>query len=296
MAGLPSAKNNDATPAPAAGVLRFAGLALDQPRIMGIVNVTPDSFSDGGHYAETDAAIAHGRRLREEGAAILDIGGESTRPGAEPVAADEERRRVLPVIERLASLPGHGKTFVISVDTMKPAVARDAVNAGADVINDVGGLRDAAMLDVIKETESGVVIMHMQGDPRTMQSAPHYADVVCAVREFFSEKLALCARSGIPATQVALDPGIGFGKTPEHNLALLRDLDEFTGAGHPIAVGVSRKSFIGKTLNLPAIEDRSWATVALTSWCRERGARIFRVHEVKPNVEALRMTEAILAG
>ncbi len=263
---------------------------------MGILNVTPDSFSDGGRWVDVAAAVAHAREMIGQGAEIVDVGGESTRPGAESVSAAEEARRVLPVIERLAGLPGHGEKFVISADTMKPGVARAAVDAGAAIINDVGGLRDPAMVEVAKETRAGVVIMHMLGEPQTMQAEPQYADVVAAVRDFFCQRKAVCIASGVAVTHIAFDPGIGFGKTVEHNIALLRHLNELTAAASPMLVGVSRKSFIGRALNLPAMEDRSWPTVALTSRCREHGARIFRVHEVKPNVEALRMTEAILGA
>lgn len=262
--------------------------------VMGILNVTPDSFSDGGRWVDIEAALEHAREMIAEGAAILDVGGESTRPGAVPVAQDEELRRVLPVIARLAALPGHGADFVISVDTMKPAVARAAVDAGAAIINDVGGLRDAAMLGVVKESGTGVVIMHMQGEPRTMQAEPEYGDVTATVREFFCQSVERCLRCGVPATHIALDPGIGFGKTVAHNLALLKNLASLGSADRPLLVGVSRKSFIGRVTGTASMEDRSWPTVALTSHCREQGARVFRVHEVKPNVEALRMTEAIL--
>jgi dihydropteroate synthase len=262
--------------------------------IMGILNVTPDSFSDGGRWVDLDAAVGHARQMIEHGAEIVDVGGESTRPGAEPVAAEEESRRVAPVIGRLASLPGHGKNFVISVDTMKPAVARLAVEAGAAIVNDVGGLRDPEMIAAIKETGASVVIMHMQGEPRTMQSAPRYDDVTREVREFFCQRMDVCLRSGVPAQRIAFDPGFGFGKTVGHNLTLLRRLPELADAGRPLLIGVSRKSFIGKATGTDAIENRAWPTVAMTSLCRERGARIFRVHEVKPNAEALRMTEAIL--
>ncbi|MEQ1853190.1 MAG: dihydropteroate synthase [Chthoniobacteraceae bacterium] len=262
--------------------------------IMGILNVTPDSFSDGGRWVDLDAAVGHARQMIEQGAEIVDVGGESTRPGAKPVAAEEELRRVAPVIGRLCSLPGHGKSFVVSVDTMKPAVARLAVEAGAAIVNDVGGLRDPEMIAAIKETGASVVIMHMQGEPRTMQSAPRYGDVTREVREFFCQRMDLCLRCGVPAQRIAFDPGFGFGKTVEHNLTLLRRLPELVDAGRPLLVGVSRKTFIGKATGTDAIENRAWPTVAMTSLCRERGARILRVHEVKPNAEALRMTEAIL--
>ena len=262
--------------------------------VMGILNVTPDSFSDGGRFAKVDAALAHAQAMIAHGAEIIDVGGESTRPGAEPVDEREELLRVMPIIERLAELDGHGERFVVSIDTMKPAVARAAMSAGASVINDVGGFRDDAMLGAAKDTRAGVVVMHMQGEPRTMQGDPRYDDVCGAVRDFFCASLRRCIASGVPAAATAFDPGIGFGKTTAHNLALLRRTREIALPGHALAVGVSRKSFIGKVTGSGAMEDREWPTVALTCHAREHGARIFRVHDVKPNVEALRMTEAIL--
>jgi dihydropteroate synthase len=262
--------------------------------VMGVLNVTPDSFSDGGQWLAADAAVAHAEAMIAEGAEIIDVGGESTRPGADPVGEEEEIRRVIPVIERLSRLSGHGKRFVISVDTMKPAVARRGIAAGGAIINDVGGLRDPEMLVTVKESGAAVVIMHMQGEPRTMQHAPHYDDVVREVRDFFCASHARCVSSGVPAPRIAFDPGIGFGKTVEHNLTLLRRLPELTVASRPILTGVSRKSFLGKVLGSADMADRMWPTVALTSYARERGAQVFRVHDIKPNVEALRMTEAIL--
>jgi dihydropteroate synthase len=258
--------------------------------VMGIVNVTEDSFSDGGRFFDPERAVTHALELAAEGAEILDIGGESTRPGAEPVAEAEELRRVLPVIERLA---GDGR-FALSVDTMKPGVARAAIEAGAAIVNDVTGLRDPAMREVVRETGAGAIAMHMQGEPRTMQVAPHYEDVVGEIRLFFRQTLEACLACGIDPMTLAFDPGIGFGKTLAHNLALLRGLDAMRAGGRPLVLGVSRKSFIGKVLGSAAMEDREWPTVALTSYGRGAGAQVFRVHAVRPNVEALRMTEAIL--
>ena len=259
---------------------------------MGILNVTPDSFSDGGCWLDVDAAVAHAERMLAEGAEIIDIGGESTRPGATPVDESEELRRVLPVIERLRG------RCVISIDTMKAKVAREACAAGAAIINDVGGLRDEAMLEATAETGAGVVAMHMLGTPQTMQAAPVYEDVFHDVHDFFCQIAARALRSGVPAARLVFDPGIGFGKTVEHNIELLRRLPGLgVAASHgerPVLLGVSRKSFIGKVLGSQAMEDRAWPTVALTSYGREKGVRIFRVHDVKANVEALRMTEAIL--
>jgi dihydropteroate synthase len=268
----------------------------DRSVVMGILNVTPDSFSDGGRFVDIESAFAHAGNMITHGAEIIDVGGESTRPGAEPVGEREELRRVIPIIEQLAKCNGHGERFVISIDTMKPPVARAAIRAGASVINDVGGFRENEMAAVAKESGAGVVVMHMQGEPRTMQDAPSYADVCADVRNFFCESLRRCVASGVPATNTAFDPGIGFGKTPRHNLALLQRLNGIALPERPLVVGVSRKSFIGKALGLSAPEDREWPTVALTCHSRERGARVFRVHDVKPNVEALRMTEAILGA
>jgi len=259
---------------------------------MGVLNVTPDSFSDGGRHDAPDAALARARRMIAEGAELIDVGGESTRPGAAPVAAADERARVLPVIERLrAEWDGW-----ISIDTMKPEVAAAALDAGADVVNDVGGLRDERMVALCAERRCAVVVMHMQGEPRTMQRAPSYRDVVGELRGFFEERLATLGAAGIEAERLCFDPGIGFGKSLEHNLELLRRLAELEVGGRPLLIGISRKSFIGRVLGSEAIEDREWPTVALSAWTRESGARIHRVHEVRPNLEALRMVEAVMGA
>ena len=266
--------------------------------IMGVVNVTADSFSDGGQFADTESAVAHALRLAAEGAEIIDIGGESTRPGAEPVDEAEEMRRVLPVIERLVGTNQkseiRNQKFILSIDTMKPAVALAAVEAGAEIINDVTGLRDPAMREVIRATGAGAIAMHMQGTPRDMQLAPHYGDITAEIREFFRQTFDGCLRCGIDPMRLAFDPGIGFGKTLAHNLALVRNLDSMRVGGRPLVLGVSRKSFIGKALGTDAMENREWPTVALTSYGRAHGANVFRVHDARPNAEALRMTEAIL--
>jgi dihydropteroate synthase len=290
--------------------------------IMGVLNVTPDSFSDAGRYADTESAVNHARQMAAEGATIIDIGGESTRPGAEPVPEEEELRRVLPVIERLAASPGRTDNgMVLSIDTMKPAVARAALEAGAEIVNDVTGLRDPAMREVVRASGAGAIAMHMQGTPRDMQVAPHYDDVVAEIRNFFRQTFSTCLACGIDPMQLAFDPGIGFGKTVEHNLALLRKLDAMrvggvgSGSGilaasseeeeagslsyfqsepRPLVLGVSRKSFLGKLCGEGAGSDRLWPTVALTSYGRSRGVNVFRVHDVRPNFEALRMTEAIV--
>lgn len=260
--------------------------------IMGILNVTPDSFSDGGCHAGVDEALAHARRMIGEGARVIDIGGESTRPGAEPVGGDEEAARVVPVVGRLrAEWDG-----LISIDTMKPAVAAAALDAGADIVNDVSGLRDEAMVGLCAEAGCGVVVMHMRGEPRTMQEAPDYDDVVGEVRGFFEERLATLANAGVDPEALCFDPGIGFGKDLGHNLALLRGLDRLVVGGRPLLIGLSRKSFIGRLLGSERLEDRHWPTVALTARTREQGAMIHRVHEVRPNREAVEMVEAILGA
>jgi len=259
---------------------------------MGVLNVTPDSFSDGGRWVDVNAAVAHALEMAAHGAEIIDVGGESTRPGAHPIAEEEELRRVLPVIERLAG----EKSIAISIDTMKSGVARAAMERGAKIINDVTGLRDPAVREVVRSTGAAAVIMHMQGDPQTMQAAPHYHDVTREVGEFFRQRLELCLASGIDPTRLAFDPGIGFGKTVAHNLTLLGNLEFVRVGERPLVVGVSRKSFLSKVTGTERVEDRDWPTVALTSFLRERGANILRVHDVQPNVQALRMTEAILHG
>ena len=260
-------------------------------RVMGIINATPDSFSDGGSFLDPQAALAHGLQMVAEGAEILDIGGESTRPGAQSVKEDEEIRRVLPIIQALR----RESQVLLSIDTSKAAVARAALDAGADIINDVTGLRaDPDMTALAASSKAGIVIMHMQGEPRTMQVAPTYGDVIHEVGEFFRQALARSVACGIDPMRIALDPGIGFGKMPEHNRRLLAELSAFLEFGRPLLVGVSRKSFLGWLAGSSAMDDRFWPGVALTSLCRERGARILRVHDVKPHTEALRMTEAIL--
>ncbi len=260
--------------------------------IMGVLNVTPDSFSDGGSFASPDAAIAHGLHMFSEGAEVLDVGGESTRPGAQAVPADEELARVLPVIKGLRAARGD---FLISIDTSKAAVAEAALAEGADIVNDITGLcRDEQMSSVVARSGAGVVIMHMQGTPMTMQASPHYEDVVAEVGDFFRQAIRRAVACGIDPMSIAIDPGFGFGKTPEHNRLLLHSLPAFTAPGRPVVIGLSRKSFLGWIAGSPRIEDRFWPGVALTSFCRERGARIFRVHDVRPHREALRMTEAII--
>lgn len=256
---------------------------------MGILNATPDSFSDGGKFASSEKALAHGRAMFSEGAAFVDVGGESTRPSAAEVPLQEELARVVPVVRVLA---GAG---LVSVDTSKVSVARAALEAGACVVNDVTGLRDEKMIALCAEKTCGVVVMHMLGDPRTMQIEPHYKDVVAEVRGFFEERLETLVAAGILAERIVFDPGIGFGKTLEHNIALLKGLEYLKVGGRPILLGVSRKSFLGAILKSNEINDRAWPTVAITAWARGKGVFLHRVHEVRQNVEALRMVEAISA-
>ena len=256
---------------------------------MGVVNVTPDSFSDGGLFLDADAAVEHGRRLVDEGAHILDVGGESTRPGAEPVSEDEERQRVLPVIERLAQ-DGDAR---LSIDTTKLAVARAALEAGATLVNDVSAFRfDPGMAALVAETGSGCCLMHMLGEPRTMQKDPRYDDVVSEVKAFLEERLAFAVSEGIDEERVWLDPGIGFGKTVEHNLELLRRLDEIVAIGRPVVVGTSRKSFLGKLAGGRDERERLPGTIATNVLALERGASVFRVHDVAQNADALAVAAA----
>ncbi len=262
--------------------------------IMGVLNVTPDSFSDGGLYLDHEAALDHAREMIAQGADIIDIGGESSRPGAEPVAQEEEVRRVIPVIEGLRDLMDAGDRPVsLSIDTQKPRVAEEAVKAGADIINDITGMRDPAMRRAAAAGGAGVVIMHMQGTPQTMQKNPHYDDVTGEVADFLRAQAAACEKDGIAREKIALDPGIGFGKSLEHNLALLRAAPRLGELGYPLLYGVSRKSFLGKVIQSPELGHRLWPTVGLTAWLYQRGARVFRVHDVGENRDALLMAAAL---
>jgi dihydropteroate synthase len=258
---------------------------------MGIVNVTPDSFSDGGRFMEADAAVEQGRRLAADGADILDVGGESTRPGAEPVDEAEELRRVLPVVERLAA-EGHR----VSIDTTKAGVARAAIAAGAEIVNDVSAGRfDPQLLPVAAEANATVCLMHMLGEPRTMQSEPRYDDVVAEVAGFLADRVTVAVGAGISDGRIWIDPGIGFGKTLEHNVTLLGRLDELVALDRPVVVGSSRKSFIGRLTG--RTEDRRLGgTVASNLLARQRGAAVLRVHDVAEVVDALRVAEAIEGG
>ena len=258
--------------------------------VMGIVNVTPDSFSDGGKFRAEDDAVSHALDLVQQGAELLDIGGESTRPGAEPVSEVEELRRVIPVIERLAAQV----KVPISIDTMKPSVARAALAAGASLVNDVAAHRsDEAMWRVVAETGAGYVAMHMQGLPQTMQAQPTYSDVTREVADFFHERMQRLNAAGVDADQVVFDVGIGFGKTLEHNLQLLAAMRSFTKLGRPLLLGVSRKSFIG-ALTGAGIEERVAGSLACTCLAVEAGVQIIRTHDMAETVQAVRVTEAIL--
>jgi len=274
-------------------LLRCADKTLDlsHPVVMGVLNVTPDSFSDAGRFASSDAAVEQGLRMAAEGAAIIDVGGESTRPGAQPVNAGEELRRVLPVIERLR----RGTTAVVSVDTSKPEVMRAAAAAGAGFINDVRALREPGALEAAAATGCGLCLMHMQGDPRTMQVAPHYDDVVAEVRSFLSARVTACRAAGIDPARLTVDPGFGFGKNLEHNLTLLRHLGELAADGPPVLVGLSRKSTVGKLTGREAGE-RVHGSVALAVIAALRGARIIRAHDVAATVDALKVAIAVEGG
>jgi dihydropteroate synthase len=261
-------------------------------KLMGIVNVTPDSFADGGRYLDPKAAVAHGLALAAEGADLLDVGGESTRPGAAHVEEAVELDRVVPVVEGLAAATG----VPVSVDTRKAAVARAALAAGATIVNDVSaGRDDPDLLGVAAEAGAAMVLMHMQGTPAVMQDDPRYHDVLAEVEAFLQERCAAAEAAGVARDALVVDPGIGFGKRDEHNYALLGGLARLTRLGHPVLVGTSRKGFIGRALDLP-VEERLEGTAAAVVWAVERGARIVRVHDVAPMVRTVRMTEALLAG
>jgi dihydropteroate synthase len=265
-------------------------IALDRARVVGIVNVTPDSFSGDGLSAVPDAAIAQGLRMVEEGADALDIGGESTRPGADEVSVEEELRRVIPVIERLA----RECAVPIWIDTSRPEVMRAAVAAGAGLINDVQALRREGAMDAAASLKVPVVLMHMQGDPRTMQDAPYYDDVVSEVHRFLAERIFACEMSGIPKKKILVDPGFGFGKTLDHNLALLRQLARFTDLGVPVLAGLSRKGMIG-TLTGRAQGERVHGSVAAALIAARYGANLLRVHDVAATVDALKVWNAVAA-
>ena len=283
---LNSPRPSPPVPRPCLRAGRFS-LPLERPLIMGIVNITPDSFSDGGKFFASGRALDHARRLIEEGADMLDIGGESSRPGALPVDADEELRRVLPVLERLVELP-----VPVSVDTSKPEVMRRAIAAGAAMINDIFALRAQGAMEALAESAAAVCLMHMQGDPRTMQQAPQYRDVVGEVEAFLAERAAAAVACGIGRDRIVLDPGFGFGKTPQHNLELIRALPRLREAGYPLLAGLSRKALFGKIVGREAAQ-RVYASAAGALLAAQRGASIVRVHDVAATRDSLLVLHAI---
>lgn len=258
--------------------------------IMGILNVTPDSFSDGGTHHQEKEAIEHALLMESEGASIIDIGGESTRPGAKAITEAEELRRTISVIEGIRQ----HSAIPISIDTTKPEVAKQAVEAGAEIINDISGFTNPEMIKVAAEYNTGCVIMHRQGTPDVMQKAPHYENVVDEVKAFFTQQIETMNRAGIDREYLCIDPGIGFGKSLDHNKSLIQNTSNFCQLGVPVLMGLSRKSFISKVLEEDALSLRDWPTCALTSLTRGYGAQVHRVHQVKENCDALRMAEAIL--
>ena len=262
-------------------------LALGRPLVMGVVNVTPDSFYDGGRHADSQAAIVHARRLAAEGADLLDVGGESSRPGAAPVTADEELARILPVLEGIADLG-----VPVSVDTTKREVMRAVLERGAAMINDITALATPGTLEVVAASEAAVCLMHMQGSPRTMQADPRYADVTVEVRDFLADRATACVRAGIARDRIVVDPGFGFGKTVEHNLTLLARLGEIAALGFPVVAGWSRKSSLGRITGRPA-DDRLAASVAAAMLAVQRGAKIVRVHDVAATRDALAVLAAV---
>ncbi len=270
--------------------LRTRSLSLEKPLIMGVINVTPDSFSDGGSFTSWQDAVAQGRRLIEQGADLLDLGGESTRPGAEPIPVTTEIRRVIPVLEGLSG------TVPISVDTTKPEVARLALEAGAEVINDVTGGSDPAMLEVVAAAGAGLILMHMQGLPPTMQDDPRYEDVVDDIKVFLTVQSLAARKAGVQEDGIAIDPGIGFGKTLEHNLEIIREIGSFRSLGFPVLLGASRKKFLGTITGVDKPSQRDLASAVVTALAVERGADIFRVHNVSACREAVVVALAIVRG
>jgi dihydropteroate synthase len=264
-------------------------LDLTRPHVMGIVNVTPDSFSDGGKYSSVERAVEHALQLIAEGADILDIGGESTRPGAAPVGLDEELRRVIPVIEALSKVT----TVPLSIDTYKPEVMRAAIQAGADIVNDICALREEGALEIVANSNAGVCLMHMQGIPQTMQINPQYTDVVSEVKQFLADRVEACLTHGIASERITLDPGFGFGKTTAHNVALIQHLDSFVELGFPLLVGLSRKSVLGRIAGGDE-QQRLHAGLAASVISVMKGAKIVRVHDVKATVDALKVVAAVM--
>jgi len=273
-------------------VFQFRNITCDfssRTHVMGVINVTPDSFSDGGKFFQAEQAIQQGLRLAQEGADILDIGGESTRPGSEPVSLEEELRRVIPVIEKLSKQV----QILISIDTYKAVVAKKALQSGAEIINDISALRfDSQMVKVAREFGCPVILMHIQGTPRQMQENPVYQDVIGEIKVYFQRQVAYARQNGLDESQLIIDPGIGFGKTLEHNLEILRKLSQFQELGRPIMVGVSRKSFVGKILDLP-VEDRLEGSLAAMAYAILQGANIVRVHDVRESVRVARIIDEL---
>lgn len=266
-------------------------LDVSRPHVMGVLNVTPDSFSDGGRYVDPDVALERALTMEAEGAAIIDIGGESTRPGATPVSEDDEIRRVVPILERL-----RGETdALLSVDTCKPVVMRAAVEAGVDIINDVRGFKDPEAMDVIASSRVAVCVMHMQGEPRNMQTDPRYREVVREVRGFLLDQAEALESRGVARERIMIDPGFGFGKTLEHNMTMLRELGAFAASRYPVLVGMSRKSMIGKVIDRP-VEERVHGSVAVATLAAWLGASIVRAHDVAATRDALMMVEAARAN
>ncbi len=274
--------------------LDCAGIQLDlsRPKVMGILNVTPDSFSDGGDFVSPARAISHVEQMLNDGADIIDIGGESTRPGANAVSEQEELDRVIPVIEAIKQR----LSVIVSIDTNKPVVMREAVAAGAGLINDVMALQAPGAIETVSQLNVPVCLMHMQGEPRTMQQNPEYVDVVSDIISFFERCIDRCVAGGIPRGHLLLDPGFGFGKTLEHNLTLLKYLGEFVPIGLPLLVGISRKSMIGAILNDAPVDDRLYGSLAAAVLAVEKGASIIRVHDVRPTVDALKLVNAVRYG
>jgi dihydropteroate synthase len=260
----------------------------ERTHVMGALNVTPDSFSDGGRYLDPGAAVARGLEMAEEGADIVDVGGESTRPGSDPVPGEEEERRTLPVVRRLAA----EVDIPISIDTRKPEVARAALEAGASIVNDVSAGSDPRMFDVVQAAGAGLVLMHMRGDPKTMQQHTDYEDVVGEVRSYLRERIDAARTAGIEADRLAVDPGLGFAKTPEQNLLLMNEIGAFSAIGRPVLVGPSRKSFIGLIIDAD-VSERLEGTAGAVAWMAARGANVVRVHDVKEIVRVVRVVDAI---
>ncbi len=273
-------------------IIRCANLDLDlnEPRVMGILNVTPDSFSDGGLFIKPSDALKHALRMVDEGAAIIDVGGESTRPGAESVSLQQELDRVIPVIEALTC----ELAVPVSIDTSKPEVMREAAAAGAGMINDVCALSAVGAIEAASEAQIPVCLMHMQGKPRSMQQQPHYDDVVADVSGFLQQRAQACIAAGIPAQRILLDPGFGFGKRLQHNLLLLQNLESLTALGYPLLAGLSRKSMIGRILGKRGADERLYGSLAAAVIAAMKGASILRVHDVRATVDAMRVTTAVI--